>query len=542
MADELERALLLRDLELMGQPRNPNAVQPGRAGLLDLGVGLPERLSLLNQIFNPVEAIGQSMNAGARMMSPNMGVMDRLAALGDMASGIAGVVAPVAAASRAGTPAATALMEGLLGGSPTQQAAVDMARRFGADETGSLPGMGRGRPSLDVSRRDASNIFGAGSERVRYTDPQSGGTIEVVVRPDGSASVLELEVPEASRGQGIGQTLQERVMQDFPMMGGQVSSKAAATTAYRLGRRPPGKPYATLEEVFADIDEMSSVNMVSPAMQERLTPSAPSLPTPRTDAEAMARDILQLRAEGRAGEVTDQMRAAADPQYMYFNTPLPMDYASRMARAAGRRDEFHGTTTGSDMTYADAFRGSGTRQGIGFVTSDNPYVSSSYADPQFGSVFPMLNQPIPENAPRLDLGGSIWSEIPEDLPVVLGDRIIPARQIAAGPANVGGVFDTNQISRGASFDYPSVEFSNILDRSIHAPRPRTDDGMDIMREFQRLSSEPSTVTMRHDTRGMRSRFALFDPEFAHLRNLSASLAAAGVPLGLLSMLPEEEQY
>lgn len=138
MADELERALLLRDLELMGQPRNPNAVQPGRAGLLDLGVGLPERLSLLNQIFNPVEAIGQSMNAGARMMSPNMGVMDRLAALGDMASGIAGVVAPVAAASRAGTPAATALMEGLLGGSPTQEAAADMARGFVTDESGAL--------------------------------------------------------------------------------------------------------------------------------------------------------------------------------------------------------------------------------------------------------------------------------------------------------------------------------------------------------------------------------------------------------------------
>jgi hypothetical protein len=116
----------------------PQGIQPGRAGLLDVGVGLPERLSLLNQIFNPVEAIGQSMNAGERMMSPNMGVMDRLAALGDMASGIAGVVAPVAAASRAGTPAATALMEGLLGGSPTQQAAADMARGFVTDESGAL--------------------------------------------------------------------------------------------------------------------------------------------------------------------------------------------------------------------------------------------------------------------------------------------------------------------------------------------------------------------------------------------------------------------
>jgi len=126
-----------------------------------------------------------------------------------------------------------------------------------------------GDRSFDVTRKDASGIFGQGTERVRYTDPASGGTMEVVVRPDGSASVLELEVPEEFRGQGIGQSLQDKVMQDFPMMGGQVSSKAAATTAYRLGRRPAGKPNATLEEVFADIDEMSSVNMISPQMQSR---------------------------------------------------------------------------------------------------------------------------------------------------------------------------------------------------------------------------------------------------------------------------------
>lgn len=519
MADELERALLLRDLELMAQPRNPNAVQPGRAGLLDLGVGLPERLSLLNQIFNPVEAIGQSMSAGERMMSPNMGVMDRLAALGDMASGIAGVVAPVAAASRAGTPAATALMEGLLGGSPTQQAAADMARRFGADESGALPILGAGlppmRPSeeiLDLPDDEFVTLYHGttreAAEKIRQTGKlKSAGEPSVYLTTDPSGA-----------GYGDGTVVPVRVRRGLLQIDDEFPS---GRTDFRIDLSRPGG---------------------SVPVQIAEPPQAPSLPAPRTDAEAMARDILQLRAEGRAGEVTDQMRAAADPQYMYFNTPLPMDYASRMARAAGRRDEFHGTTTGSDMTYADAFRGSGTRQGIGFVTSDNPYVSSSYADPQFGSVFPMLNQPIPENAPRLDLGGSIWSEIPEDLPVALGDRTVPARQIAAGPADVGGVFSTNQISRGASFDYPSVEFSNILDRSIHAPRPRTDDGMDIMREFQRLSSEPSTVTMRHDTRGMRSRFALFDPEFAHLRNLSASLAAAGVPLGLLSMLPEEEQY
>jgi hypothetical protein len=97
-----------------------------------------ERLALLNQFLNPVEAIGQSMQAGERMMSPNMGGYDRLAALGDMLSGVAGVAGPAVAAGRAGLPAAAAVMEGLLGGSPTTQAAGDMARQFGVDESGAL--------------------------------------------------------------------------------------------------------------------------------------------------------------------------------------------------------------------------------------------------------------------------------------------------------------------------------------------------------------------------------------------------------------------
>jgi predicted GNAT family acetyltransferase len=123
--------------------------------------------------------------------------------------------------------------------------------------------------TFDVVRRDASDIFGAGAERVMYKDPKSGGTMEVLAKPDGTASVLSLEVPETSRGKGIGQSLQAQVMQDFPEMMGQVSSKAAAKTAYRLGRRPPFKPDATLEDVYKMMDEDSSVNMISPEMQKR---------------------------------------------------------------------------------------------------------------------------------------------------------------------------------------------------------------------------------------------------------------------------------
>jgi hypothetical protein len=126
---------------------------------------------------------------------------------------------------------------------------------------------------LDIAKRDASDIFGAGAQRIKYTDPKSGGSIDVLSRPDGTASVLGLEVPETFRGQGVGGLLQSKVLQDFPDMQGQVSSKAAATTAYRLGRRPPNMPDATLDDVYKMIDENSSVNLVSPQMQQRIAPT-----------------------------------------------------------------------------------------------------------------------------------------------------------------------------------------------------------------------------------------------------------------------------
>jgi hypothetical protein len=100
--------------------------------------GIAKRLAFLNQTFNPVEGIGQSMRAGSRMMAPDQSYWERIAALGEMASGVASIAAPIAAARAIGVPAASAMMDGLLGGSPTTQAAGDMARQFAVDESGAL--------------------------------------------------------------------------------------------------------------------------------------------------------------------------------------------------------------------------------------------------------------------------------------------------------------------------------------------------------------------------------------------------------------------
>ena len=108
---------------------------------------------------------------------------------------------------------------------------------------------------FNVVKRDASDIFGSGSERIRYTEPNSGGSIEVLSKPDGSASILSLTVPEKFRGKRIGESLQAQVMQDFPEFGGQFSSKAGAKGAYRLGLRPANQPNASFEDVIKIIDE-----------------------------------------------------------------------------------------------------------------------------------------------------------------------------------------------------------------------------------------------------------------------------------------------
>ena len=50
-----------------------------------------------------------------------------------------------------------------------------------------------------------------------------------------------------------------------------------------------------------------------------------------------------------------------------------------------------------------------------------------------------------------------------------------------------------------------------------------------------------TVRASYNPSDIRAIFARFDPRLSHLRNLNAALTA-GVPLGLLAMQPEQEQY
>jgi hypothetical protein len=168
------------------EPGDTMAPRRTAPGILDIGNGVTERLAFLNQTFNPVEGIGSAMRAGSRMVAPDQSYWDRIASLGEMASGVAGIAAPMAAAKAIGVPAASAMMEGLLGFSPAQQAAGDMARGFVADESGAFR-LYQGSP----------HDFNA-ERLVRMPD---GSTQYIVGRPD----VLP-DVPQGAE-----------VLQDFPL-------------------------------------------------------------------------------------------------------------------------------------------------------------------------------------------------------------------------------------------------------------------------------------------------------------------------------------
>lgn len=246
---------------------------------------------------------------------------------------------------------------------------------------------------FNVATRDASEIFGAGSARVKYTEPNSGGSIEVLRKPDGSASVLSLEVPEKFRGQKIGESLQAQAMQDFPVLQGQVSSKAAAKTAYRLGRRPPGQPEASLDDVYKIMDEYSSVNLVSPTMQRQVF-----MPSPAPQEEA-----LRLA----------QQRAALPIEQGGLGLPANNTAMDR-AKAMGGKDLVHFSRTGGDYQsldsgqYAQApFDAVGTHVGSKEAALDRFRNTVGTTDSIKGATYPVT---ILGNRPLMNQSGMPWGE------------------------------------------------------------------------------------------------------------------------------------
>jgi hypothetical protein len=271
-------------------------------------------------------------------------------------------------------------------------------------------------------------------------------------------------------------------------------TQAAAPSSDLLPLGGYRKPERKLSKDEQDIEDQINESILFDILRDYDTTAANAskstglLTTAASEAQDMAKRILELRAQGRASEVTDEMMAQADPQYMFANTPLPMDEASRMARAEAAgfgvgNVSYHGTKAAN----LDRFNPEFMKEGLGgkaIYSTDTPKIASGYA----GSDMPYDSTPVGSGVLPLLLRGN--------------RKAMPASDLAKGE---------------------NLYFENVR-KNIQAAKDEGFSGMDL----QTTDPTGAKVQTTFDARDIRSRFARFDPEFAHLSNLSAANAS---PIG-----------
>jgi hypothetical protein len=258
----------------------------------------------------------------------------------------------------------------------------------------------------------------------------------------------------------------------------------------------------------------------------------PSLPAPRNEAEAMAKKVLEMRASGNARDVTEKMMDAADDQYMFKNTPIPMDVSSRMARAdqMNPRKGFHGTNADIKGFEGNVF------------STDNPTLASTYARGiSDGQIYPLrlgskFGDTIVEGA------GADWHKMN------ISDIKDPSVQSWLDWAE-GQKISTREIENAARKEGRSgVQFKNIKDTGpgINSSQFKNigytkEQERDLQRQYMKDLSNPSNVDVRLSPNLVRSQFARFDPEFKHLKNLTAAgLLAPGVLAAMQEYKKQQE--
>lgn len=232
---------------------NPPASQP-EPNILS-GTGIAETLGNFNQMLNPIEAIGQSMSASQQMLAPETAGWDRVTALGNMLSGVAGVTAPAAAAYKAAMPAATALMESLLGWSPLRQTVVDRAT-----QPGPMPTLYSNPIAGDVGRPP---VTFADAERAMQEAPLA--SIPRITPSDLQGARIIPTVADLTRAGGYYTGIDaSRVDVPEPMMGGPGYPLLKSSQDARLAWAVQGKSIGTKKAGSgADLIAVTAMNPTS---------------------------------------------------------------------------------------------------------------------------------------------------------------------------------------------------------------------------------------------------------------------------------------
>jgi len=221
-------------------------------------------------------------------------------------------------------------------------------------------------------------------------------------------------------------------------------------------------------------------------------------------------EVMDMLKSGRGSEVTDQMLDMGDPmlnarlsEYLYKNADIPMDTASRMARAnemgLSPDEAYHGTPYADIQQMRPSEFGA---VGPGVYVSRRTDTAGDYAR-GYGLMRPDVFE---QDFVRYTEGGNVT----------------PLRV----PTNLQPFSDWSQ-----------ARMQDMQRQGLYGIGPRADEA--ATRAAQELGFEGVAARNENavifDPTNIRSRFARFDPRLSHLKNLSASVGA-----GLLgaNMMPD----
>lgn len=242
-----------------------------------------------------------------------------------------------------------------------------------------------------------------------------------------------------------------------------------------------------------------------------------------------ADEVMGLLRSGRGSEVTDDLMAAADQAYLSSIYDIPLDDASRMARAQEMgfdtsRPMYHAARAdvdGFDLGRADT----GTGQSMGRVwAASNPDALAPYelmgSDHSGLKLFSRADYKDISAGNARDVYASTGGGFPDVVTPVSGGRPIP-------------VSGNGKVKLDRSVDvFRALENGEVALPVNRSTRGRASEYADdfVFKGVRDGGPAVGDIYATSNPADLRSVFARFDPRLSHLRNLSAGV-------GGLALLP-----
>ena len=373
----------------------------------------------------------------------------------------------------------------------------------------------------------------AGSDMPYDATPVGSGVLPLLLRGNRKAMpAADLAKGENLYFENVRQNIQNAKDEGFSGMDLQTTDPTGAKVQTTFDASDVRSQFARFDPRLAHLSNLTAANASKSA----------GLLAVASDVANRGDQVLSLLKSGKGAEVTDAMLDMGDSvknaqlnQYLAANYDLPMDEASRLARAREMGFEgglLHGT--GSDITAVDPAKLGGKQNvlGKGFYQTTNPERSDRYV-------------------PRVtdDDGSRVFAEGGNVMPLMTKSADEFDLTVPTGKENITRIANAFE---GSDYDVElrgggdSVSIKSKTDPKMSVFLDSYQDGqatlMRLKDAFGRNNLTPilqgagftglkgfegsgSNVRVNYNPQDVRSQFARFDPRLSHLSNLTAANAS-----------------